>query len=176
MASGEELLSVEKLRELLAYDVETGAVRWKVGNGRRRAGEEAGCLMPHHGNYYRRIGIMRGLGKLCFFASHRVAWALVYRCWPDGEIDHINGDGLDNRLTNLRLSTRRQNRSNSKKPVTNTSGYKGVSWCKRHKQWHVSIKRNYKNYNIGYFDDVREAAAAYECAARRLHGEFARVE
>lgn len=171
MPTKEELVPVARLRELLSYDPETGIVRWKVrASTKRMPGDEAGCAYSHHGNRYRKIGI----GRLGSFETHRAAWAMTYGQWPDGEIDHINGDGLDNRLCNLRLTDRRQNRCNSKKPVTNTSGYKGVSWCKRKKRWHVAIKRNYKNYNIGYFDDVHEAGAAYQRAALRLHGEFAR--
>lgn len=169
-------MTVARLRELLAYDAETGVVRWKVRAGsRRKAGEEAGCADLKSRKRYRTIGVRCGAMGTRKFLAHRVIWALAHGTWPEGEVDHINGDGLDNRLCNLRLTDRHQNRCNSKKPATNTSGFKGVSWCKRNKQWHAGIKRNYKTYNLGYFDDVREAAAAYQRAALRLHGEFARL-
>lgn len=177
MSKVEDALSYERAAELWSYDPETGIIRWKASPGgwcgRSFVGKEAGCIEVRRGGTSKTRRITTGFSNL---SAHRLAWLLTYREWPQGYVDHINGDELDNRLSNLRLATPSQNRMNSKKPRTNTSGYKGVSWCKARKAWHAGIKRNYKTYNLGYFNDAREAAAAYARAAAQHHGEFARVE
>jgi len=90
------------------------------------------------------------------------------------EIDHINGDKLDNRRENLRSATRSQNKMNSGKPKNNTSGYKGVCWYKRGNKWRAQIGINGKLKHLGYFEDKEEAAKAYKKAAEKYHGEFVR--
>jgi len=95
---------------------------------------------------------------------------------PDGLFtDHINGDRIDNQKSNLRICTIMQNTHNSRVRKDNLSGYKGVSWCKRERKYHVRIYCNYIKKSIGYFDDVIEAALAYDKEARKLYGEFART-
>lgn len=90
-------------------------------------------------------------------------------------VDHINGDGIDNRRENLRLCTKRQNHLNSQKCRTKkTSQFKGVHFRKDVKLWRASIKVNYKNIHLGYFKDEADAAKAYNEAAKIHFGEFAR--
>ncbi len=94
---------------------------------------------------------------------------------PKGvQVDHINRDGLDNRRANLRLCTHNENQHNRSKQANNTSGYKGVSWCKRNKRWGARIVVDGASYRLGLFDTPEEAHAAYCRAAAFLHGEFAR--
>lgn len=85
-------------------------------------------------------------------------------------VDHINGDTLDNRASNLRLCTRSENACNSKK---RTNHKKGVYFYKRDKKWVAQIWKNYKNYYIGRFDTEKEASKAYQAKALTLHGAFA---
>lgn len=91
------------------------------------------------------------------------------------QVDHINGDGLDNRRANLRLATPSENRCNNRTPKNNTSGYRGVSWAKRTRKWHAQIKVNGRQQYLGYFASPIDAARVYNRAARELHGDFARL-
>jgi len=91
------------------------------------------------------------------------------------EIDHRNGNTLDNRRCNLRHCTRAENQRNRGAQKNNTSGYKGVSWYKGHNRWRVQIKHNGKKIHLGYFTCIVKAASAYDKAALELHGEFAKL-
>ncbi len=89
--------------------------------------------------------------------------------------DHINGDGLDNRLQNLRLANESENRFNRGPQRNNTSGYKGVCFDRKRGKWMASIMARGKRKHIGRFETAVSAAAAYNEAAICLHGEFARL-
>lgn len=92
---------------------------------------------------------------------------------PGMQVDHRNGDGLDNRRANLRLATASQNRGNMRLPPRNTSGYKGVSWDKARAKWVARISANGRYRCLGRFDDPWEAAQTYNAAAIEYWGEFA---
>jgi hypothetical protein len=87
-------------------------------------------------------------------------------------VDHINHNGLDNRKANLRIATVAQNAWNAERP-RGRSGYKGVSFDKRTGLWRVFIAYNGKRKQLGSFHDKREAAKAYDRAAKKYHGQFA---
>lgn len=94
-----------------------------------------------------------------------------------GEIvDHINGDSLDNRRSNLRLATQSENVQNSRISTRNTSGYKGASWDKNRQKWYCRITVNKQVIYLGRFDTAEEAHVAYCEAAKKYHCEFARFE
>jgi hypothetical protein len=90
------------------------------------------------------------------------------------EVDHINGNGLDNRRCNLRPVTRSQNNQNRQPRRNASSRFKGVSWDRKHRFWEASIGNNGK-IRLGYFASEEEAAMAYDAKAKELFGEFARL-
>lgn len=91
---------------------------------------------------------------------------------PKGlEIDHINGNKLDNRRENLRECNRWQNKANTRIISTNTTGYKGVSWHKD--KWQASIRVTGRLLYLGRYETKQEAAMAYNIAAREHFGDFA---
>jgi HNH endonuclease len=91
------------------------------------------------------------------------------------EVDHINGDTLDNRRRNLRIATRTGNVRNAPLRLDNTSGLKGVRWHPPSRKWCCTIVVNYKHVHLGLFDDKGLAAAIYDAAAVYYFGEFART-
>ena len=91
------------------------------------------------------------------------------------EVDHINGNKLDNRRQNLRICTRRENNFNMPLQSSNKSGYKGVHQHKRDGKWEAMISVGGKRYWLGRFNTAEEAYAKYCEAAPRLHGEFANL-
>lgn len=117
----------------------------------------------------RAVRTARGMRKV---AMHRLIMDA-----PDGlEVDHIDGNGLNNRRCNLRLATTAQNQHNQAIGARNTSGFKGVTWHKGKKKWYARIKNEEKRHCIGLFDTALEAHEACVAARIRLHGQFARNE
>lgn len=89
------------------------------------------------------------------------------------EVDHINGDGLDNRRENLRIVTSTQNKGNMKKQEGRSSEYKGVTWDKSRNKWIVHIHKQDKQVYLGRYFDEEIAAKVYDDAAREYFGEHA---
>ena len=119
-------------------------------------------------------GNVGGYAKCDCFNEKRVYMHRVINKTPDGLFtDHINGNGLDNRRCNLRSCTNRQNLWGTGKSADNTSGYKGVTWDKEKRKWLAQIRTNYKYKFLGYFDDKKDAAKAYDLAAKEQRGEYA---
>jgi hypothetical protein len=98
----------------------------------------------------------------------------IAKAQPLDEVDHINGNGLDNRKCNLRLCSRSQNSWNMVS-TRGTSKYKGVSYKKKTKKWKAQINYQNHDYHIGYFSSELDAAIAYDACARILYGDFARL-
>lgn len=157
-------LTYDRLRELVDYNPSTGTFRWRVADRRRKVGQKAGGAALG----YWSLGIDKRK-----YQAHRLAWLYVYGAWPDGEVDHINRDRQDNRIQNLRLASREQNGANCSLSRSNTSGVKGVTWCKRSGKWKAAIMVKRNRLNLGYYDSVANAAAAYDSAAARAFGCFA---
>ena len=156
-------LTQERLREVLSYDPETGIFKNRISRGRSRVGAIIGCMYTCG---YTMI-------VLCSerIYAHRLAWFYQHGRWPKNQLDHINGNRSDNRLVNLREATNQENQMNAKIPITNTSGFKGVSWYSKRQKWHAQIQFGV-NMHIGFFDSKEGARDAYESAAHKLFGKF----
>jgi hypothetical protein len=160
-------LDAARLRETLAYDPVTGIFTRRVSNlARWKVGSEAGSL---HSLGYRIIAV-----DGVMYRAHRLAWLYVHGQWPDGLLDHANGDRADNRIANLRPATVSQNKANSKLRSDNKSGFKGV-YASELGGWRAEIRCDGKLHYLGRFGTPELAHAAYVAAARRFFGEFARA-
>lgn len=155
-------LTAQRLRELLHYDPETGWFHWlkDTGNGHTMQGDPAGWL----DNGYINIEIDGERHK-----AHRLAWLYVYGGWPDGFLDHINFTRCDNRIENLRTVTPAENIQNREIGRDNKSGIKGVHWDRRVNKWRAQIRHQGKQYHLGLFSALADAAAAYAKSAAIHH-------
>jgi hypothetical protein len=90
------------------------------------------------------------------------------------EVDHIDGDGLNNRRANLRLATKAQNMKNRRPNRKSASGVKGVTWHKQNGKWQAQIMSDKDSHYLGYFETIEAAAKAYAEASVKLHGDFGR--
>lgn len=174
MTKKELSLSHERLLERLSYDRETGHFTFRTAGGSNRnrdVGRVAGFQDESLGYKRWRVPV-----DAVYFVGARLAWFYVTGKWPVNQIDHKDGNSLNNAFDNLREADNSQNARNQSKPKNNTSGWKGVNWHKRVGKWYASIGFNGKKISLGYYDDVKEAAEAYIFAALELHGDFARFE
>jgi hypothetical protein len=154
-------LPVERLRELFEYCSKTGNLFWKVdASTRAKVGSKAGCISE---NSCIRIGLD---GK--YYMAHRIVWALHTGEFPSQQIDHINGNPLDNRIENLRLATTQQNGENRRHAQRNNrSGLLGV--CEVNGRWKATIWVKGIARHLGYFSDKETAHNEYLSAKRNLH-------
>ena len=96
---------------------------------------------------------------------------------PEGfDVDHINGDQLDNRRSNLRICKHHENCRNTRSKGFGASSFKGVCWNKPQKKWVAKIRVHPRRICIGYFNDEMEAAWAYDMYSYKYHGEFAQLQ
>lgn len=136
------------------------------------------CVANLHGYWYATRGINIGNRKVIGISMHRlILERACNRTLLSTELcDHVNGNTLDNRRENLRIATKQQNKINSKTRNDNTSGYKGISWDKKHQKWRARIMIAGKSIHIGYFETREQAYAEYCNYAKTYHGEYARLD
>lgn len=174
------LPDADVLRQLFTYDPETGEIR--------HASRHAGLFATKHGwaifqgrKLAGRIATSRRNKYLCvsfcgtLYYAHRVAWKMHYGIEPTKhDLDHINGDPMDNRIVNLREASRSQNTMNTPVRSDSASGVRGVKWFAPSKKYLAHIGVNGERFHLGLFDTIQEAQKAYVAAAQKLHGEFFR--
>lgn len=152
-------LTAQRLREVLDYNPETGAFTWRVQlKATRPAGSIAGC------RYDRYIKIVIDQEK---HSAHRLVWLYVHGEWPSGVIDHINGDGFDNRLCNLRDVSQSINSTFRHKQSKATSGRHGVR-AQRNGLWQAYGRENGRFKHLGSFSRLEDAISAREQHERSL--------
>ena len=156
-------LTQARLKEMLHFDPNSGIFTWLVDRPPKvSAGQIAGTTKGTKG--YRLIVIDSDT-----FRAHRLAWLYVTGTFPKSQIDHINGNRDDNRLTNLREATSAENRQNNGMYRSNTSGFAGVTWHVARKKWRSQIQVDGKNMGLGYFDTPDAAQLAYLEAKAKFH-------
>lgn len=163
------MLTQERLKELLHYDPETGIFTWLKAYHSHRVGKIAGCPYGHDrvSTDYLRITVDKKA-----YSSHKLAWMYVYGHFPDSWLDHIDGDGYNNAIDNLRLATPSENSHNQFLNKSNKSGVKGIHWSKSRNRWMTNIKVKGKIYRAGSFKSLEEATEAVRKKREELHGEF----
>jgi len=152
-------LSQEYLKQLLSYNPDNGVFIWIArinSNNQIKAGTVAGCVQTGRGKY--RCRAIRIDGKL--YKAHRLAWLYVYGHFPKHQIDHINQDSSDNRITNLRDVTCAENNRNAKRRSDNKTGVTGVTWDSRINKFIARIRVDGKDIHIGCFPDKWDAICA----------------
>lgn len=160
------MLEQTDVRRRFIYDPETGVFRHRMDN---LPGGKAGQLA---GSVNRDGYVNMSIGRKSIHA-HRLAWLYVFGSLPNGMLDHIDGNRSNNRLSNLRLVTPAQNAFNKSACQRNKCGVKGVSWSKGRRAWIAQIGIGYWRKNLGAFDTIAEASAAYTAAAEQFFGEYA---
>jgi len=153
------------LKSRLHYDPATGVWTWISSPRPGWAGKKAGCL---NAKGYIEISIDRHLYK-----AHRLSVLYMTGKMPEDEVDHDDGVGSNNVYGNLRPADRFQNTSNTKKPVTNTSGYKGVYPHKKNGTWCAQVSHKGVQHYLGSFETLEDAAEAVRLKREELHAEFA---
>lgn len=154
--------AVELIQKWFAYDPETGLVSRKL----KRRSHHPDVLSPDR-------------ERIDFFGTRyrltHIIWVIQFGYWPEDEIDHIDFNRKNNKLSNLREATRGQNMQHRR---WNNPNGKGVTFRpdRREDQWQAQIAKNGQKIHLGFFETKEEAAGAYIQAALELHGEFACLE
>jgi hypothetical protein len=176
------LPAVEFLLACFDYDPGNGELRWRIRPrdhfsdqricdswNTNYASTVAGTVTMPSG--YLTVGIRKVTGRAIErYFVHRIIWKMVTGEDPAQTIDHADGDQTNNRWPNLRSATASQQQWNQPRNAANTSGYKGV--YRSRGRWRAMIRTGGPRRSLGTYSSPQEAAAAYEAAARRLHGEF----
>lgn len=159
--------TISKEEVLSLFEYKDGSLYWKSNRSGVRKNRLAGSKLK---NGYVHVSV-----NTVFFYVHRLVFLIHHGFIPE-RIDHINGIRDDNRIENLRAATQSQNLWNMKMRGSNTSGVKGVHFCKKKKKWIAKFNMYYKTYYAGEFHTIKEAEAAVIKKREELQKEFARHE
>ena len=162
-------LTIELLRARLIYDPKTGMFTRRTTVCGHLAGSKVGHVSENKWGYL-YIGLC---GR--DYSAGRLAWFYVHGVWPKKEIDHINLDKLDNRLSNLREASNAENARNKPTYKNNKSGFPGVYWHKTKRKWVSCLGHAGRLIEIGLFNEPLAAYKARCELAKKLHGEFVRI-
>jgi hypothetical protein len=153
------MITHTELLSYLFYCPETGVFTWRQDNGRAREGQIAGRATWGY------IGIKIDHRE---YKAHRLAWFYMTQEWPPDQVDHKDRNRANNRWTNLRLATNKQNHENLPVLRTNKSGVPGVRWDARRGKWFSFIRSNGRMKNLGRFSEMGQAVLARKSAEAML--------
>jgi len=156
-------ITQEELKRLLHYDPDTGVFVWLCNKRKSNEFGNAGTIANRRGKKYIQISI-----NFKKYYAHRLAWLYMHGSLPKNQIDHINGNGIDNMICNLREVTIIENRRNHRKYITNKTGMTGACRDKRCGKWKTYIHLYGILKNIGYFDNIFDAA----CSRKNANIEY----
>lgn len=180
MTKIDSTITQEYLKECFDYNPDTGILTWKVRPrhhfktdasfkmmNKRLANKQAGSIFTSNRNkkktYYWGTRL-KNKSRLI----HRLIWKMIFNEWPE-VIDHIDGNGLNNRLSNLRNVSKLENQKNHSIHSHNTSGIMGVSFVSGRNKWESYISKNNKKINLGIYFCFFEACCARKSAEYK-HG------
>ena len=158
------MITQERVRELFHYEEDTGnLVRIKTvsRSPRSKVGQRAGAKASH--------GYLATMVDGTHYLNHRLIWLYVHGKFPEEQLDHIDQDRLNNRLSNLRAVTHQENNKNRRRQSNNTSGLCGVHLTKNTGKWEAHIKANGKKKHLGHFSDFFEACCARKSAENKYN-------
>jgi hypothetical protein len=161
------MLTLNRLKELVRYEPDTGHFVSLGNSSRRKAGLIMGSPRP---DGYLSLGVDKRT-----YLGHRLAFFYMTGRWPTREIDHIDRDRMNNRWDNLREATGTQNQANRGMQSNNTSGYRGVSWDKSRQKWAVRTQYKGSVKTLGRHDTPEEAARAYDAFLLATKGDYANL-
>jgi len=147
---------IEELRDTFEYHEDGYLIRKKNG---KPCGQRSN--LP---NGYALVWVGRRT-----LLAHRIIYAIMRGELPEGDIDHIDRNPMNNRIDNLRDVSHSENLHNYKQRKTNSSGFTGVSWYARYRKWRAHIMVDNKQIHLGYFDDINDAVKARKLAKIRYH-------
>ena len=156
-------ITQSELKEILHYNPYSGLFIWNISKGKCKKGFVAGTIRKPG---YIQIGI-----KGYYYQAHRLVWLYIHGSFPDNHIDHIDHNGLNNRLNNLREATRSENMQNKIKAQQNnkSTGLLGAFKHTNRNSFIAQIRINGEQKYLGTFKTAQEAHEAYIKAKRKIH-------
>ena len=164
-------LSAQRARDLLDYNPLTGVMVWKARDESMFEGKKKGSCARWNNRYAgKRAGALhRGAEDVLYrsvridnkaYLEHRVAWLIYYGRWPKDKLDHRDGNGLNNPISNLREATQKENMHNQRLRRTSSTGICGVSWRSDQNKWRAYLRTKH----LGTFDTLLDAVSARKSA------------
>ena len=159
-----KVLSYADFDELLSYDKENGKIYQKKKRQKVAVGSEAGTITPFGHRYAQLFGRK--------YPIHHLVWLFETKSFPKKFLDHKDGNPINNKFSNLREVTTKQNTENRGKQKNNKTGFKGVSFNCRLQKYVAQIQHNSKTIYLGVYKTPEEASFMYQSAAKELFSHY----
>jgi hypothetical protein len=159
-----KVLSYAYFNELLSYYKQTGKIYQKKKRPKVAVGSEAGTITPSGYRYVQLFGHK--------YPIHHLVWLFETKSFPEKYLDHKDGNPLNNKFTNLREVTIKQNTENRGKQKNNKTGFKGVSFNNRLQKYVSQIQHNSQTIYLGVYKTPEEASLMYQAAAKVLFSHY----